>query len=115
MWLTEIMELIVFESEAYKKLRAEMLEELRTFLNAFLAAKKETTSEAWLSPDEARQLVGLKSRNSMKNLRDSGEVHYVKIGREYRYDKKSLEDYIFNKSTKKYSIRSKKSNRLWNP
>ena len=98
------MEVIIFESEAYNKLRAEMLAEVRSFLSDLLAQKNKQVNNVWLSPEEARQLVGLKSRNSMKKLRESGVIHYAKIGREFRYDKKSLEDFIVNKSTKRYTI-----------
>jgi len=46
----------------------------------------------------------------MKKLRESGVIHYAKIGREFRYDKKSLEDLIVSKSTKRYTIVTDKKN-----
>ena len=98
------MEVIVFESDAYNKLRSEMLEEVRSFLNDLFSTKNKQVNNVWLSPEEARQFVGLKSRNSMKKLRESGLIHYAKIGREFRYDKKSLEEFIVSKSTKRYKI-----------
>ncbi len=85
-----------------------MLEEVKFFLNAFLVKQNVSADKVWLSPEEARQLIGLKSRRSMKLLRESGDVHYAKFGREFRYNKISIEEYIFNKSTKRYTVTSKK-------
>lgn len=87
-----------------------MLEEGRSFLNTFVALKNLPVDKIWLSPEEARQFVGLKSRNSIKDPRENGVIHYAKIGREF-YDRKSLEDYIVSKSSKRYSLNPVKCKR----
>ncbi len=100
------MELIVIGTEAYRKLRQEIFEEMRIFLNAWAAAQKQHNSDNtdWLSPEEARARLHVKSRKKMQALRSSGEIHYMKNGREYLYDAISIERYMNNKSTKKYSL-----------
>lgn len=83
-----------------------MLEEQRIFLNAWVASLTRQNSDktVWLSPLEARTRLHVKSRKKMQALRSSGEIHYMKNGREYLYDAISIERYMNNKSTKKYSI-----------
>ncbi len=103
---TVAMELIVFESEAFKKIRQELLEEQRIFLTAWAASLTGQNSEktVWLSPEDARNRLHVKSRKKMKQIRSSGEVHYLKSGREFLYDQASLESYMLKQSTKKYSV-----------
>ena len=83
-----------------------MLEEMRVILNDWAATQKQHNSDstAWLSPEEARARLHVKSRKKMQALRSSGEIHYMKNGREYLYDASSIERYMNNKSTKKYSL-----------
>ena len=101
----------IFEAfaEYLLQLRKDIVSDVVSAISKLPVSHQVSSDEvSWLSPDEARQLIGLKSRNSMKKLRESGEIHYAKIGREFRYEKKSLQNYVLKKSTMRYSLQSDK-------
>ncbi len=107
------MEKILAAIEFYlQQFKTEVVSDIIKAISQALPVSKIPDDEiTWLSPEQTRNLIGLKSRNSMKKLRESGKVHYAKIGREFRYERKSLLNYIREKSTMRYSItRNLKSN-----
>ncbi len=91
------MDVIVFEKEAYEALRKELLKEM---YEAIRDAKEEALrnvdpSYDWISPDEAHELLGIKSKGKMQELRDLDEIIYSVTGsRNIKYSKKSLLEYI---------------------
>ncbi len=90
------MEIIVLESEAYTKLQKEMMQMLRTTVRE---AKEEALANMdpandWLSTQEAKKLLGIKSKTKMQELRDYDEIVYSKAGKIIKYSKKSILAYL---------------------
>ncbi len=90
------MDVIVFESEAYKKLHEDMIQKM-------YAAIKEAREEAlrnidpaydWINKNEAQKLLGLKGRFKLQELRDTDEIIFSKSGRTIMYSKKSILAYL---------------------
>lgn len=102
--MNTIMEVIVFEKEAYQALRKELLKEM---YEAIRDAKEEALrnrdpSYDWIDPAEAHQLLGIKSKGKMQELRDLEEIKFSVTGsRNIKYSKKSIVDYI-NRNIPKY-------------
>ncbi|OED35739.1 hypothetical protein AB832_06165 [Flavobacteriaceae bacterium (ex Bugula neritina AB1)] len=90
------MEIIVLESEAYTQLQKEMMQMLRTTVRE---AKEEALANMdpandWLSTQEAKKLLGIKSKTKMQELRDYDEIIYSKAGKIIKYSKKSILAYL---------------------
>lgn len=90
------MEIIVLESEAFKTLQQQMLQLVRTNIRE---AKEEALANMdpandWLSTEEAKKLLGIKSKTKLQELRDYGEIMYSKGGRVIKYSKRSILDYL---------------------
>ncbi|TSE03731.1 helix-turn-helix domain-containing protein [Aquimarina algiphila] len=90
------MEIIVLESEAYKSLQKEMLHMVRITVRE---AKEEAMANMdpandWLDAEEAKKLLGIKSKTKLQELRDYDEVMYSKAGKVIRYSKKSILEYL---------------------
>lgn len=111
------MEKLFYEMEQFtERFHQRLLADIKSTMEEVFSRKVKQTDPneiVWLSSRDAHQLLGLKSRKSFKQLRDRGEVHYAKVGKEYRYDKKSLNDYILHRSTLRYSIGIKKRKPLY--
>ncbi|MBQ4818863.1 helix-turn-helix domain-containing protein [Aquimarina sp. MMG016] len=98
------MEIIVFESEAYKKLQSDIMQMMRTSIRE---AKEEALANMdpandWLSAEEAKKLLGIKSKTKLQELRDCDEIVFSKAGRVIKYSKKSILDYL-NRHIVRYS------------
>lgn len=90
------MEIIVLESEAFKTLQQQMLQMVRTTIRE---AKEEALANMdpandWLSTEEAKKLLGIKSKTKLQELRDYDEIVYSKAGRVIKYSKRSILDYL---------------------
>jgi hypothetical protein len=84
------MELIVFESAAYWKMQEDLI-------SKFKAALKEATKKEddWISTDEAKQLLKVKSKSKMQQLRDDGLIKFSQHSRKnIVYSKASILDYL---------------------
>ena len=92
-----------FQEDLWKKLPVVIKKSLQ---EAGLQNHNEIT---WIGPAEAGKIIGLKSRKSMRNLRATGEVNYYKAGREYRYDRDSLNNYLLNRSALKYKSKPERT------
>ncbi len=82
------MKVIVFEDQTYHKL-----------VNEIKQAVKEATSEIreekeWLSTEEAKKMLGFRSKSKMQQLRDHGEIVFSQHGRTIKYSKKSILDFL---------------------
>ncbi len=95
-----------FFNKKFEELRCLILNDLRMVIRDALVNGKTSISEEiqWLRPNAARELMGITSRNSWKKLRESGEIHYVKIGKEFQYDRESVIDYKNKRSTLRYEV-----------
>lgn len=78
------MNVIVFEDETYYK----MLEEFSKLIKD--AAKEMKAESEWLSTDEAKKLLGFKSKSKLQQLRDAGEIIFSQNGRIIKYSRKSI-------------------------
>ena len=89
------MELIVFEKEAYYKMLGEIS-------NMFKIAVKEIKQEFtgnqkendWINLEEAKNLLDVKSKTKMQQLRNHGSILFTKYGKKIKYSKKSILDYL---------------------
>lgn len=90
------MEVIVLESEAYQQLQKEMMQLVRTTVRE---AKEEALANMdpandWLSTEEAKQLLGIKSKTKLQELRDYDAIVFSKAGKVIKYSKKSILAYL---------------------
>ena len=89
-------ELIVFENDAYIKLRAE---QMRMFKQLIIEAKLEVARLSSQNQDmlplrEAQKILPYRSKTKWQSLRDNGEVEFSQFGRKILYSKISLQEYI---------------------
>ena len=82
------MKVIVFEEEAYYQLLEEMKAAIRE------AAKELTKEKIWLSTEEAKALLGFRSKTKMQQLRDNGEIVFSQHGRSIKYCRKSCLEFL---------------------
>ena len=90
------MDVIIFESDAYYQMHQELI---LMFKNALKEAKAEALLEAdpandWLDPEEAKKLLGVRSKTRMQELRDQDLVRFTKHGRIIKYSKRSILQYL---------------------
>ena len=84
------MEIIVFEKETYWKMQAELM---KMFQESLKAATKQP--EDWISTDEAKTLLGVKSQSKMQELRDNNAIQYSKHGKKLiKYSRSSIHAYL---------------------
>ncbi len=94
-----------FFKKQFAELEDRIVERVGEMVKKLLPAAGHNPDEVvWLSPVQARELLGLKSRKVWKDLRMSGEIHYTKSGREFRYSRQSLVDFLTRRSTMRYSL-----------
>ena len=77
------MEIIVFEKEGYYK----MLQEFAIMVREAVNENKEASQ--WLNTEEAKELLGSKSKSKMQQLRDNGEIDFSQHGRIIKYSRQS--------------------------
>ena len=99
------MEVIIIDSKAFKKLKEDLFEEFKQVL---IEAKKETLAQLamesdWISTQEAKKLLGIKSKSKMQQLRDYGEIVFTKPGKIILYSKRSIITYL-NKHQRKWEL-----------
>ena len=99
------MEVIIIDSKAFKKLKEDLFEEFKQVL---IEAKMETLAQLamesdWIPTDEAKKLLGIKSKSKMQQLRDYGEIVFTKPGKIILYSKKSIITYL-NKHQRKWEL-----------
>lgn len=97
------MEVIVFESEAYKNLQKELMQQMYGIIKD---AKEEALRNAdpaqdWIDTEEAKTLLGVKSKTKMQELRDMGEIIFSQSGRIVKYSKSSILEYL-NRNVPEY-------------
>ena len=90
------MEVIIIGSKAYKKLQEE---QLQRFKEVLIVANKEALLQLsmesdWIRTEEAKNLLGVKSKSKMQQLRDYGEIEFTQPGKIILYSKKSIVDYL---------------------
>ena len=105
------MEVIVIGCDAFNKLLAEnhkaISKEVKKALEKALAAKSEND---WISGQDAKQLLGVKSKTKMQQLRDNQKIVFSQHGRTIMYSKKSILDFINKNIVEKSRRRKDESN-----
>ena len=84
------MEIIMFEKEAYWKMQSDLM---KMFQETLKAANKP--ADDWISTDEAKKLLGIKSKSKMQQLRDHNCITFSKHGKKLiQYSKSSILAYL---------------------
>ena len=90
------MEVIIFEKDTYYQMHRELIGMVK---QAIKEAREEALANAdpandWLSTEEAKKLLGIKSKTKLQELRDIEAIRFTKHGRIIRYSKKSILEYL---------------------
>jgi hypothetical protein len=94
------MELIIFEKEAYYKMMAEITSMIKASIkDAQLEVIKSKTEVDWIDTDEAKELLNVRSKTKMQQLRSNGDVLFTKYGRKIKYSRKSIIN-LLNRNTR---------------
>jgi hypothetical protein len=81
------MEVICLEEAAFYALVEQVVNSLQE--------KHGEHKEKWISDEEAMQLLNVKSKTTMQNLRDEGKVRFSQPQKKIiLYDRDSLNDYL---------------------
>ncbi|MCB9224224.1 MAG: helix-turn-helix domain-containing protein [Crocinitomicaceae bacterium] len=90
------MEVIVIESSAFDELERRMMKRFENAIQKALenAMKNERKDEIWLTSDDALQVLGYRSRNTLYNLRQNGSIEAKKINGRLRYNYVELLDFL---------------------
>jgi uncharacterized NAD(P)/FAD-binding protein YdhS len=83
------MDVIVLSSEAYKMMLAEIKKTVRETVKEVAHPKSD-----WIGEKEAMDLLGVKSKTTLQNLRDSQEFKFSRHGRIIRYSNKSILEFL---------------------
>jgi hypothetical protein len=84
------MEIIIFEKETYWKMQAELM---RMFQEVIKTSQKQP--EDWISTEEAKAILGVKSKSKMQELRDTNAIKYSKHGKKLiQYSRASIHEYL---------------------
>ena len=96
------MEVIVINTEAYEKLKQELVVIVKKAIAEVLSDKKAVDNSDWISWDEAKKLLPYKSKTSWQQFRDKGLIEFTKSdkGRTIMYSKKSIINYLNNNKIK---------------
>lgn len=83
------MEVMMMESPAFQKImqRLDFIEQA--------VRKQQPASEDWISTEEAKMLLGVKSKSHMQKLRDTNAIRFSQHGRKIiKYSKASILAYL---------------------
>lgn len=86
------MEVIVLQKEAYQKLLAEMQSMMRDGIRT--AIDEALLQEEWVDPETAKRVLGIKSKSKLQQLRDYDEIVFSQHGRNIKYLRSSLNEYL---------------------
>jgi hypothetical protein len=78
------MEIIVFEKESFHK----MIEELTTRI--IQNVERHYKQEEWIGEKEARNLLGIKSKTKLQQLRNDLKIEFSQFGKIIRYSRSSI-------------------------
>ncbi len=92
------MEIIVLETKAYEKLHDELIQRFQLAMEEAQKKALEAVSPEndWIDTQTAKQLLGVRSKTKMQELRDEGSVRFTQHGRIIKYSKKSILQFLNN-------------------
>ncbi len=83
------MEVICLEEEAFYQLIEEVVDRLKE--------KHKVTHDKWVSPERAMEVLNIKSKTTLQNLRNEGAIKYTQPQKRIiLYDYDSLNEYLDN-------------------
>ena len=90
------MEVIIIESEAYKRLLEEQAKIIRKGVaDAILDLQQKNVAEQdWLTIEQARKLLPYRSKTRWQELRDQRLIEFTNFGRKIMYSRKSIQEFI---------------------
>ncbi|GAA4273648.1 helix-turn-helix domain-containing protein [Aquimarina gracilis] len=90
--------LIVLESDAYNELLNDFIRLVKLAVrDAKIEAMKSFSDPAadWIDAEEAKKILGIKSKSKLQELRDYNEITFSQAGKKViRYSKKSILEYL---------------------
>lgn len=90
------MEVICLQEEAFYILVEEVVERLKEEHNV--------RNDKWVSPERAMELLNIKSKTTLQNLRDTGSITYTQPQKKIiLYDYESIMDYLNKHKKEKFS------------
>ena len=92
------MEVIIIESEAYKRLLEEQAKIIRKAVaDAIMDLQQNaSTDQDWLTIEQARKLLPYRSKTRWQELRDQRLIEFTNFGRKIMYSRKSIQEFIKN-------------------
>lgn len=78
------MEVIVIEKEAFNKLIEEMT------IKIIQEVEKRYKGDEWISAEQAKELLGVKSKSKLQQLRDEFKIEFSQFGKIIRYSRTSI-------------------------
>lgn len=98
------MPIIVSEEDSIRKIISEeVAANMRSILRELGVLAKDTGGKPdaeWLSIEDAKKIVPIKSKKKWKEVRDKALINFAKVGKGFIYEKESLEKYILSISSK---------------
>jgi hypothetical protein len=91
------MELIIFEKESYFRLQRELI---RMFQKALEESELKRETKDWISEREAAGILPYKSKKKWAQLRESGKIRFMQVGRKICYSRKSILAFMDKNSLK---------------
>ncbi|MFM2016896.1 MAG: hypothetical protein RL007_552 [Bacteroidota bacterium] len=91
------MEVIIFEKESYYKMQRELL---RMFQKAMEESELKREVKDWISVAEASAILPYKSKKKWAELRETGKIRFMQIGRKICYSRKSILQFMDKNSLK---------------
>jgi hypothetical protein len=89
------MKVICLEEDAFYELIETVVDRLR--------GKDENSVDRFISPEDAMELLGIKSPNTLQKYRDEGRIEFSQLSRKkILYDRYSILEYLENKRKKSF-------------
>ncbi|MBX2826544.1 MAG: helix-turn-helix domain-containing protein [Flavobacteriaceae bacterium] len=90
------MEVICLQDEAFYELIEEVVDRLKE--------KFQVTEDKWLTPERTMELLNIKSKTTLQNLRDQGKITFTQPQRKIiLYDYDSIMKYLENNTNRSFS------------
>lgn len=85
------MEVICLESEALFSLVEQVVERIKE--------KNTITHDKWIDGETAMKLLGIKSKTTLQNMRDTAQIRFTQTKRKIiLYDRDSIMEFLDNKA-----------------
>lgn len=88
------MEVIIFEKAAYYRMLSELMNLFKETLKNAKSEIHTISQNDWIDQEEAKQLLNIKSKTTMQQLRSTGAIAFSKYGKKIKYSRKSILNYL---------------------